>query len=124
MTTKIFANNPVFVFKTDKEKKLVDNKIKSIQKKYPDIKMERFDTTVNLRSSFAPNVIGGITRGFSYGAGATLGKIDAHMKKKKEEEDEKEVEEVRPPSKRVRSHSPPLASVRAIVAPARRGNSK
>jgi hypothetical protein len=121
MTKKIFGNNPVFIYKTDKEKKQVDKKIDSIQRKYPDITMERFDTTVNLRSSFAPNVIGGITRGFSYGAGAILGKIDAKMKKKEEED---EVVEVRPPSKRVRSHSPPLASVRAIGAPARRSNSK
>jgi hypothetical protein len=122
MTTKIFANNPVFIYKTDKEKKLVEKKIKSIKNKYPDIPMERFDTTVNLRSSFAPDVIAGITRGFSYGSGVMLGKIDAHMKKEKEEEGKVE-EEARPPSKRVRSHSPPTASVRAIGAPASRRRS-
>ena len=81
--------------------------------------MERFDTTVNLRSSFAPDVIAGITRGFSYGSGVMLGKIYAHMKKEKEEEGKVEAR----PSKRVRSHSPPLASVRAIGASSRRRRS-
>lgn len=120
-TDKIFTLNPVFVYKGKNDEKKVDKKIKETIKKYPKIKMERFDTTAEFPTSFAPNVIGGLTRGF---VGRTLARIASKMPK--EESDDDEEEEVVPAPKKHRSTSPPTAPRRSISdsSATRRGRSK
>lgn len=106
-TNHIFACNPVFIYKTTgdgakAQARKVNHKINTIQTKYSHIRMERFDATTQFSASFAPDVIGGLTRGF---VSITPSKIAAKLPVPAEKA-----------PKKPRSKSPPTAERRSTDA--------